>query len=996
MELKSVISRGVAAACALVCFATAGNLQAQSNAFLVSPASINFSYQFGAANQPQFQDITVLASQTNVSFTAVLTTSGGGNWLNGGATVPTTPGSVRLFVVTTGLAPAVYTGQVAISAPGLATVNVPVNFKVTNTSEISGNPSALSFTALAGSIPQSKLLTVSSSGSPLGYAAVANTTSGGSWLSVSPSSGTTENAGTGTLVVTVTPAGLAAGNYAGTITLSSAGASNSPVSIPVTLAVTTAPQVTATPSALAFNFQTSGATPAAQSITLSSTASEIPFSVSIDTGAVLGWLSVNPISGTTPASLSVTVNPAGLSPNTYTGHITILGGPNPVVVNVTLTVSNSPLLNFQPTSLTFTSQAGTRVPNQTLNLSTTGTTLPFSITPSVTTPAGGGWLFATPLNGSASGSPTGVLVAVNPGGLPAGTYNGTLTVVSVGAGNPSQIVNVTLVVTAAVALNLSTNSLTFTAQSGGLPPALQTFNIGSSDGSPVPFIITTSTTDGGHWLSPNISSGVTPAQGVGVLVNQAGLAPGNYTGTITVTASGIASASTQSLTVNLTVTGQAFTVVPASLAFTQNAGGAAPPNQTIQVASPTAGVSLAASASSNGNWLTVSQATPITPTTLTVGVNGSALSPGTYAGTITVVGGSGQTIINVTLTISNSPPLNATPSSLVFNYQTGGSTPAAQGVVVITSGTVANFSASATTTSGGAWLAVTPQLSTTPSSLSVTVNPVGLTVGTYNGTISLTPTGAGAGSAVNLNVSLVITAPAPPSLTAFVNGASFSPGPAAPGTIVTLFGTGLGPVNVVSLKLTNGKVDTTLSDTQVLFDGFAAPIIYTSATQVAVIAPYNLYGRLSTSIQVQYQGVRSNVLVQRVDNSMPGIFAANSTGRGPGAILNQDNSLNTANNPATKGQAIVLFATGEGQTNAEGIDGKIIGTDLRKSVLPVSVKVGGIDCRVEYQGSAPGLVSGVFQVNVRLPDSVPSGAAVPVSLQVGNAVSQDGITVAIR
>jgi uncharacterized protein (TIGR03437 family) len=333
---------------------------------------------------------------------------------------------------------------------------------------------------------------------------------------------------------------------------------------------------------------------------------------------------------------------------------------------------------------------------------------------------------------------------------------------------------------------------------------------------------------------------------------------------------------------------------------------------------------------------------------------------------------------------------------MVFNYQTGGSTPGAQGVVVITSGTAANFTANATTTSGGNWLSVSPQLSTTPSSLSVSVNPVGLTAGTYNGTVSLTPTGAGAGSAVNVNVSLVVTIPAPPSLTAFVNGASFSPGPAVPGTIVTLFGTGLGPANVVTLKLTGGKMDTTLSDTQVLFDGFAAPIIYTSATQVAAIVPYYLYGRLSTSIQVQYQGVKSNVLVQRVENSMPGIFAANSTGRGPGAILNQDNSVNTANNPATKGQAVVLFATGEGQTTPEGIDGKIIGTDLRKSLLPVSVKVGGIDCRVEYQGSAPGLVSGVFQVNVRLPDSVPSGAAVPVSLQIGNAVSQDGITVAIR
>ncbi|MEO8129839.1 MAG: hypothetical protein ABI822_22245, partial [Bryobacteraceae bacterium] len=134
----------------------------------------------------------------------------------------------------------------------------------------------------------------------------------------------------------------------------------------------------------------------------------------------------------------------------------------------------------------------------------------------------------------------------------------------------------------------------------------------------------------------------------------------------------------------------------------------------------------------------------------------------------------------------------------------------------------------------------------------------------------------------------------------------------------------------------------------------------------------------------------------RVDNSLPGLFSANASGRGQGAILNQDNSANTSSNPATKGQAIVLYATGEGQTTPVGVDGKIIGSDLKKSLLPVSVKVGGIDCTVEYAGSAPGLVSGVFQVNVRLSSSVPSGSNVPVVLTVGPASSQDGLTVAIR
>ena len=214
--------------------------------------------------------------------------------------------------------------------------------------------------------------------------------------------------------------------------------------------------------------------------------------------------------------------------------------------------------------------------------------------------------------------------------------------------------------------------------------------------------------------------------------------------------------------------------------------------------------------------------------------------------------------------------------------------------------------------------------------------------------------------------------------------------------IVTLFGTGMGPSNVISAALVNGFFDTKVSDTRVLFDGAPAPMIYTSAGQVAAIVPYGLYGRLSTTVQVEYLGVRSNGLVLRVETSLPGLFSANSSGRGPGAILNQDNSVNTVTNLTARGQAIVLYATGEGQTTPVGIDGKIIGFDLRKSLLPVSVKVGGVDCTVEYAGSAPGLVSGVFQVNVRLNNSVPSGLAVPVVLQVGSAASQDGLTVAIR
>lgn len=1002
MKLKNAFRRMSTAAAALtLCVVAAGNLKAQ-NTFLVSTSALSFSYQFGAVNAPAGQEINILSSGPNVQFTVAATTNGGGGWLSGFQLQNTTPATYRATVFTNGLQPATYTGNLAISAPGFTTVNIPVTFRVTTTSELSFTPSTtLAFTAAVGSGAQTKALVVGSSGSPLNYAAASSTQSGGNWLAITPTSGTTESP-TGTITVVATPGALGVGTYSGFMSAQAPGASNTQgaaaITVGVTLTIISAPQLTALPSALTFNFQTGSAVPAAQTLTIGSSSGSLGFTTAIDTGNVPGWLTVAPVSGNTPTQLAVSVNPAGLTPNTYAGKITVgsPGASGPLVVFVTLVVSNLPLLSAQPSSLLFTAQTGQSPPTQILSLSSTGTTLPFTVTPAVSSPAGGGWLFVSPLAGSASNIASQIAVAVNPSGLAAGTYNGTLTIASVSSGNPTQTVNVTLVVSAAVTLNLSTNMLAYIAQSSGLPPALQTFNIGSSDNSPVPFVITTSTSDGGKWLSTSVTSGTTPVEAIGAAINQAGLAPGNYTGTITVTASGIASASTQTIAVNLTVSTQAYTGVPASLTFTQLANGAAPPPQTVQIASATAGSAFQVSAISTNNWLSVTQSTTTTPGTLTVNANGATFAPGTYSGQISVIGSAGQSLIPVTLTVGNTPPLILAPTALTFNFQTSGTVPQAQGLAVTTSGNTLNFTTSAATSSGGSWLAVNQASAATPAQLSVTVNPSGLAAGTYNGTITATPSGTGAGPAAVATVTLVITAATPPSVMGFVNAASFASGPAVPGMILTLFGAGMGPSNVISANVVGGFFETKVADTRVLFDGVASPMIYTSAGQVAAIVPYTLYGRLSTIVQVEYLGVRSNSLFLTVEKSLPGLFSANSSGRGPGAILNQDNSLNTSTNAAVKGQAIVLYATGEGQTTPVGIDGKVIGFDLRKPLLPVSVKVGGVDCTVEYAGSAPTLVSGVFQVNVRLNNSVPSGLAVPVVLQVGSVSSQDGLTVAIR
>ncbi len=238
----------------------------------------------------------------------------------------------------------------------------------------------------------------------------------------------------------------------------------------------------------------------------------------------------------------------------------------------------------------------------------------------------------------------------------------------------------------------------------------------------------------------------------------------------------------------------------------------------------------------------------------------------------------------------------------------------------------------------------------------------------------------------------------PPVLQAasIVNAASYAGGGVSPGEIVTLFGANFGPAALVGFELdANGRVSTNLSGTRVLFDGTPAPVVYALAGQTSVIVPYYVQGQASTEVQYEYSGVRSNVVALPVVASAPGLFAANAQGFGQGAILNADLSANSAANPVEKGGVVLLYATGEGQTDPAGVDGQLGVAPYPVPVEAVSVKIDGKQADVLYKGGAEGLVAGVMQVNVRVPDDAASGA-VPVVLTVGSNSSQAGVTVAIR
>ena len=227
-----------------------------------------------------------------------------------------------------------------------------------------------------------------------------------------------------------------------------------------------------------------------------------------------------------------------------------------------------------------------------------------------------------------------------------------------------------------------------------------------------------------------------------------------------------------------------------------------------------------------------------------------------------------------------------------------------------------------------------------------------------------------------------------------LSAASLRPGPLAPGEIITLIGSAIGPADPT--QNTDGTIQTALGGTRVLLNGQPAPLLYASSNQINAVVPYGLTGDNATLV-IEAQGQKLAKLTLPVIGAVPGLFTIDGSGAGPGAILNEDYSGNSPSNPAPRGSVVSLFATGAGQMDPSAADGQIAdGTTLTKPVLPVSVQIGGIAAEMLYAGIAPGLISNVLQVNVRLPDEIAPDYAVPILVQVGSVRSQAGVTIAVK
>jgi uncharacterized protein (TIGR03437 family) len=194
------------------------------------------------------------------------------------------------------------------------------------------------------------------------------------------------------------------------------------------------------------------------------------------------------------------------------------------------------------------------------------------------------------------------------------------------------------------------------------------------------------------------------------------------------------------------------------------------------------------------------------------------------------------------------------------------------------------------------------------------------------------------------------------AVTSVENSASDAKGAVSPGELVTLMGSGFD------------------AETQVTFSGHKAPVIYTSAGQINLVTPYEITGEPSTSMVVTAGGVQTSPQNLQVVAATPGIFM----------VINPDGKANSAKDPAPQGRAVVLYATGGGQTTPPGVDGQMEGTTkLPKPVLPVSVTVGGKSAKLVYAGAAPKMIAGTLEVKLEVPTGIKSGSAVPLVLDIG-------------
>jgi uncharacterized protein (TIGR03437 family) len=208
----------------------------------------------------------------------------------------------------------------------------------------------------------------------------------------------------------------------------------------------------------------------------------------------------------------------------------------------------------------------------------------------------------------------------------------------------------------------------------------------------------------------------------------------------------------------------------------------------------------------------------------------------------------------------------------------------------------------------------------------------------------------------------------PSGVTCAANAASFLTDAIAPGEVISIFGSEIGPAEPAGLELDpTGLISTYAAGTSVYFNGIAAPLLYLSRHQINAIVPSGVTGP-EVSILVRRDGVNSTPAYFPYADAFPAIFTTTGTGYGQGMIQNEDGSPNSFSNQAQQGSVISIYATGIGPLTGL-TDGSIPEKAEGSAVVPVTVQVSGLPLAFDVLSvtAAPGLPVGVVRIQARVP-----------------------------
>src|SRR6266571_4632057 len=394
----------------------------------VSPTSVGFAaFQNGAI--PPAQSIQITLSRSDVARIVVgyLATPTPPTWLT---PTPSLTGSGSNWTLTGGpittfLAPGTYTATVRIAIQDigqnvLAFRDVPVSYTIQPLAGLAANPQSLGFNQLQGGpAPAAQNLGISElGGANYAWSASIVYQSGSGWLNINGASSANGASLPTSLSISVNPS-AAPGSLGALVRVTGNG---NTLDVPVSYTVSE-PQLTRSPASLTFNAASQGASPLAQSVTLS-TQSSLPvnYTTSISYGAgAAGWLSVL-ANGTAPGTVSVGVNTTNLAPGSYTATLVLSTAKQTISIDVTYSVATSSL-TFSPASPGFTLDTTSLASALTQNVSVGSTGVTLSWTAASLQP----WVTISPTSGS-SGSA--VTLNLDPGQLDTldpGTRSATIT-----------------------------------------------------------------------------------------------------------------------------------------------------------------------------------------------------------------------------------------------------------------------------------------------------------------------------------------------------------------------------------------------------------------------------------------------------------------------------------------------------------------------------------------------------------------------------------------